>query len=274
MKNTILSRLSPALLAAVALSALSSVAFAQQPGQQPPGKSNWDIRLGGGGLVQPDYEGSDDYEIELIPLLMVNYRDLVFLRGPTLGANVFTLQGPGPGDVLQIGPLAHYRSGRDQDDNDDLRGMGDIDGAIELGGFITYSTGPWSAGLTVLSDVSDSHDGLMAELSAGHRLSLGPKLMLRSEISATWADDDYTQAFYGVTASQAMRSGMPQYQAESGFKDAGITLDLDYRVTENWSVTGRLGYKRILGDAADSPLVQDRGSENQFSTGLFVSYRF
>ena len=98
--------------------------------------------------------------------------------------------------------------------------------------------------------------------------------MLRSEISTTWADDNYTQTFYGVTATQSARSGMQQYTAESGFKDAGITLDLDYRLTENWSVTGRVGYKRMLGDAADSPLVSDRGSEDQFSTGIFVSYRF
>lgn len=286
MTSTIPAHLSRVLLATAALSAmaafaLSSAALAQQnlqqPGQKPAdkaGKSDWDIRLGAGGLFQPDYEGSDDYEVKPLPLLMVNYRDLVFLRGTTLGANAITLQGPNPGDKLQIGPLVRYSFGRDEDDNDDLRGLGDIDGGVEIGGFITYTTGPWSAGLTLFRDVSDAHDGLTAELSAGHRLALGPKLMLRSKISTTWADDDYTQSFYGVTATQAARSGMRQYEAESGFKDAGITFDLDYRVTENWSVTGRVGYKRLLGDAADSPLVADRGSENQFITGLFVSYKF
>ncbi|WP_430436983.1 MipA/OmpV family protein [Oceanibaculum nanhaiense] len=277
MKSTILPSLPRILLAAAALSALPFAALAQQPGQKPGDKaekSDWEVMLGAGGLFQPDYEGSDDYEVTPLPLLMVNYRDLVFLHGPTLGANAITLQGPNPGDKLQIGPLVRYEFGRDQSDNDDLRGLGDIDGGVEIGGFISYSTGPWSADLTLFRDVSDAHDGLTAELSAGHRLSLGPKLMLRSEISTTWADDNYTQTFYGVTATQSARSGMQQYTAESGFKDAGITFDLDYRLTENWSVTGRVGYKRMLGDAADSPLVSVRGSEDQFSTGVFVSYRF
>ncbi|WP_341704334.1 MipA/OmpV family protein [Ferrovibrio sp.] len=258
---------------------------AQQPATAPaapsPGaerkdakKKDWDIRLGAGALYQPDYEGSDDYEVAPLPLVMISYRDLVFLRGPMLGVNAFTWQGPGPGDKLQAGPLVRYQFGRDAGDNDALRGMGDIDDAVELGGFVTYGMGPWSAGLTVFRDVTDSHEGLTAKLSAGHRLPLGPKLMLRSELFTTWADDNYTEAFFGVTAAQAARSGLRQYRPEGGIKDVGLSLDLNYSLTEHWGVTGRLGYKRLLGDAADSPLVQDRGSADQFTTGLFVSYRF
>lgn len=273
MKRTILPAPSRALLGAVALSALSSAALAQPPDQEPD-NGDWEIGLGAMAQFQPDYEGSDDYEFAPLPFLMVNYRDLVFLDGPTLGANAFTWQGPRREDKLQIGPLVRYEFGRDEDDSDDLRGMGDIDGAVELGAFVSYGSGPWSTGLTVFRDVSDSHDGLTAELSADHMLSLGPKLMLRSEISATWADDNYTETFFGVTAAQSARSGMRQYQAEGGFKDAGISLDLNYNLTDNWGLTGQVGYKRLLGDAADSPLVEDRGSANQFTTGLFVSYEF
>lgn len=63
-------------------------------------------------------------------------------------------------------------------------------------------------------------------------------------------------------------------QGQRPLKDAGVTFDLDYNLTENWGLTGRLGYKRLLGDAADSPLVEDRGSADQLSTGLFVNYKF
>lgn len=237
-------------------------------------KKDWNIQLGAGALYQPEYEGSDKYKISPLPMVMINYRDLVFLRGPMLGVNAITWRGPGPNDKLQIGPMARYQFGRDEDDSDDLRGMGDIDAAVELGGFITYSTGPWSAGVTLFQDVSGSHDGLTAKFSAGNRMPLAPRLMLRSEISATWADDDYTESFFGVTSTQSTRSGMPEYHPQGGFKDAGISLDLDYNLTENWGITGRVGYKRLLGDAADSPLVEDRGSANQLSTGLFVSYKF
>lgn len=262
------------LWAAAALCLALPATVQAQPTPAEATKKDWSFRLGAGALYAPEYEGSDEHTFLPLPLVMISYRDLVFLRGPMLGANAFTWQGPRPGDRLQIGPLVRYQFGRNEDDSDDLRGMGDIDGAVELGAFITYRSDPWSTGLTVFRDVSGSHDGLTAKLSAGHRLSLGPKLALRGEISATWADDNYTETFFGVTAAQSARSGLRQYRPEGGFKDAGISFDLRYNLTDNWDITGRLGYKRLLGDAADSPLVKDRGSADQLSTGLFFSYRF
>lgn len=131
----------------------------QQAGQQQAARSDWDIRLGAGALFRPDYEGSDDYEIAPLPMVSISYKDLVFLRNTTLGANAFTWQGPRPTDKLQIGPLLRYQLGRDEGDNNALRGMGDIDAGAELGAFVTYSTGPWSTGLTVFRDVSDAYEG-------------------------------------------------------------------------------------------------------------------
>lgn len=285
MTKTLRTSIRRAVAVAILL-APPATALAQQPAATPNGTNKngaapngpppkeWEFRIGAGALFVPEYEGSDEYKVAPAPLLMINYRDIVFLRGPTLGANAFTWRGQRPGDKLQVGPLLRYQFGRDEDDSDDLRGMGDIDGAVEIGGFITYSIGPFSTGLTVFRDVSDAHDGLTAKVSAGHRLPLAPKWMLRSEISATWADENYTKTYFGVTAAQSARSGLRQYQPDGGLKDAGITLDLDYKLTDNWGISGRLGYKRLLGDAADSPLVDDRGAANQFSTGLFLSYRF
>ncbi|WP_300303134.1 MipA/OmpV family protein [Ferrovibrio sp.] len=269
-------------IAAGIVLALPAATLAQQPAaksaaapQSPAdGKKDWDIRLGAGAFFQPDYEGSDDYEVAPLPLVSISYKDLVFLRGPSLGVNAFTWQGPRPTDKLQVGPLIRYQMGRDQDDSDDLRGMGNIDSGAELGLFLNYSTGPWSAGVTVFQDVSGAHDGLTAKFAGGYRHSFGPKLRARAELSTTWANDDYTETFFGVSALQAQRSGMRRYQAEGGVKDVGLTFDLDYSLTEHWGLTGRLGYKRLLGDAADSPLVEDRGSPDQLMTGLFLSYKF
>lgn len=282
----------PPLAAAALLGLLPITALAQQvatsynpsqpqiaapvttPETPSAAKPDWNIRLGTGAMFQPKYEGSNQYKAAPLPMLMISYRDLVFLRGPMLGANAITWKGPRPNDKLQVGPLVRYQSGRDQDDSSALHGMGDIDSGVELGGFINYSTGPWSAGLTLFRDVSGSHDGTTVKVSAGNRLPLAPKWMLRSEIATTWADDAYTETFFGVTAAQSARSGLRQYQPEGGFKDAGLTLDLDYSLTEHWGITTRLGYKRLLGDAADSPLVKDRGSADQLNGGLFVTYKF
>jgi outer membrane scaffolding protein for murein synthesis (MipA/OmpV family) len=37
---------------------------------------------------------------------------------------------------------------------------------------------------------------------------------------------------------------------------------------------GLATYKRLVGDAADSPVVEDEGSENQLTGGVLVFYKF
>ena len=108
--------------------------------------SDWEIQLGAGAMVKPDYEGSDDYEVSPLPMVEISYKDRVFLDGPSLGANLFIWNGTRPGDQLKIGPLVRYQMGRDEDDNGALKGLGSVDGSAEVGGFISYDNGPFSLG--------------------------------------------------------------------------------------------------------------------------------
>lgn len=235
---------------------------------------DWEIRLGAGAIYQPDYEGSDDYEVAPLPTFAVSYKDRVFLEGPKLGANLLSLTGPAEGDYLRAGPLLNYRMGRDQDDNDALRGLGDVDGAVEAGGFVSYGIRGFSVDLTALQDMSDAHDGLSVELKGGYRRSLGESWSVSAELSATWADGSYMQSYFGVDAGQAQRSGYRRHDPGAGLKDAGVAVSVDYSVTENWMVSGRVGFTRLLGDAADSPIVDEEGSANAYTAGVFVGYRF
>jgi outer membrane protein len=53
-----------------------------------------------------------------------------------------------------------------------------------------------------------------------------------------------------------------------------VTGTLSYRFTEAWSLTGLAAYSRLFSQAADSPIVDDEGNENQFLAGLLVNYSF
>jgi hypothetical protein len=70
------------------------------------------------------------------------------------------------------------------------------------------------------------------------------------------------------------RSGLDQYSADEGFKDVSIGAALTYGFLERWSVSGLASYTRLIGDAEDSPLVDDVGNENQFFAGALINYRF
>ena len=70
----------------------------------------------------------------------------------------------------------------------------------------------------------------------------------------------------------AARSGLPAFDADSGFRDARLTVFLITELAPSWFVGGGLMYQRILGDAGDSPIVRVRGSANQLYGGLGVVY--
>ena len=90
----------------------------------------------------------------------------------------------------------------------------------------------------------------------------------------TWADDDYMTAYFGVDRRNSLRSGIKEYDADSGFKDVGITVPIRYNASEHWSIMGVAGFKKLIGDAEDSPIVSDEGDDNQLFGGAFVIYRF
>ena len=79
---------------------------------------------------------------------------------------------------------------------------------------------------------------------------------------------------FSINASEADRSGLDEYDADEGFKNAMVTGTLSYRFTEAWSLTGLAAYSRLFSQAADSPIVDDEGNENQFLAGLLVNYSF
>jgi len=236
--------------------------------------SDWDVQIGAGAIATPDYEGSDDYEVSPLPLVKISYKDRVFLDGPSLGANLLIWNGSAAGDQLKIGPLVRYQMGRDEDDNGALKGLGNVDGSAEIGGFISYDNGPFSAGIMAFQDVGDGHEGMTIELKGGYRHRLNESWSMRAGIATSWADEDYAQSFFGIDSGQSIRSGYREYSPDAGFKDVSLSIGVSYAVTENWNVTGLLGYSRILGDTADSPIVDEHGSANAFMTGFFVGYRF
>jgi outer membrane scaffolding protein for murein synthesis (MipA/OmpV family) len=81
-------------------------------------------------------------------------------------------------------------------------------------------------------------------------------------------------SYFGIDAADAARSGLDQFGADEGFKDVGFGGALTYRLFERWSVSGLAIYTRLIDDAADSPVVDDVGNENQFFAGALINYRF
>ncbi len=240
--------------------------------------------VGVAGRVAPDYEGSDDFGLAALPLVDVRHR-YFFVEGTGVDINDglasaglsalhVAYSDPSAGETwMQLGPLVRYRGGRDEQANDALDDLGDVDPSIEAGGFLEAVAGPWSVRATLAQDVGGGHEGFLTTFGARYTAKLGD-LTLSVGPSASWASEDYMQSYFGVTDKQASRSRHAPFDAEAGFKDVGAALRASYAITPHWLVEGQVGYWRLLGDAADSPLVDDEGSAGQFRALFGVAYRF
>ena len=98
-----------------------------------------------------------------------------------------------------------------------------------------------------------------------------PELSLGAYASADYAFDGFMDAYFSVTPAQASTSSFGAFDADAGFKSVSIDLNARYAFTEQFSVNGSLGYSRLLGDAAASPISE---TNNQYSFGAGMQYRF
>ena len=242
--------------------------------------------VGVGAGILPVYEGADEVGATAQPLANIRYPGLFFLKGASVNPNdglasagltVLNLTYTEGSDTIariSLGPLVRYRGGRNEDDSDALSGMGDVDDSIEVGGFLEASAGPLSAEISVAQDAGGGHDGLLVAFGTKYTAPVSDRLTVAAGLSSSWADADYTQTYFGVSSVQASQSGLAAFDGGSGFKDVGLQIEASYAVSENWVLIGQAGYQRLLTDAADSPLVDQEGSADQFLALIGVAYRF
>ncbi len=231
--------------------------------------------LGGG--VAPEYEGSEDYSVLPIAGGQLQYGNYYAqLLGPSLKVNVLDSK------QFNLGPLLGYRGGRDDDvENDAVSRLSEIDSAVEAGlfarmNFRANNVTRHRAGIEAAfqTDVSDAHDGWLLKLGADYSAPIAEQADLGLSISTIYASDDYMQTFFGVDATGSAASGLRQFNAEGGFKDITIGVRPSYSFNRNWGVFGMVNYSLLLADAADSPIVEDQGDNNQVFAGMGINYRF
>ncbi|MFK7891327.1 MAG: MipA/OmpV family protein [Granulosicoccus sp.] len=238
--------------------------------------------LGAGVVSAPSYKGDDDYQASIFPNVTISYggRIKASLRGIEYIA--FVRDGWNAGVVLA------YDRGRDErpDNNpfaitdnasNDLVGLGDIDGTVQLGGFWEYKTRSFGAKIELHQGVDGGHDGLEGEVSINYRGKLtatGRSVFFSIGPAIAFGDDAYNSTFFDVSASQSTASGIGQYNAEGGVYSFGVHASTMMPLTKNIAVVGIAEYDQLAGDVGDSTIVSERGSKDQITAGVFINYRF
>lgn len=263
-----------AALGVPALLNLAKPAQAQEDHEVYNGAAGISVGLGGIVAIKPKYEGSDEYDVFGFPVIFPQFdntggfADRIKIRGAD-DVRFRLLQSNG----FEFGPLAGYAFGRDEDDGDLLGGLGDVDDGIVLGAYAGYRLG------VVLFDVSYHH--IVSGDDTGYQLRFGAEVeqpiasnaIITARVGSTFADDNYMDSYFGISAAQSASSvaGLPMYDASSGIKDVYAELGTRVDLTDRWQVRAGARYGRLVGDAADSPVIE---SENQFSGFIGAAYRF
>jgi outer membrane protein len=224
---------------------------------------DWNVTVGAGAIYMPEYEGSDKFEINPLPLISAEFGDRVSVD--ITGVTIDLYEGNG----FRAGVKGGYDLGRKEDDSDYLRGLGDIDAGGVIGGIVSYEVGPFEAYANLDKTIGGS-DGLTGTVGAKASYKY-ERFIFSADVSGTWADDNHMESYFGITSAQSERSGLEQYDAKAGVKRIDLKGSITYTMTENWLVTGAAGAGFLMGDAKDSPIVKD---DVQPFAMLGVTYRF
>jgi outer membrane protein len=249
------------LIVAIALAPAWSAASAQDG-------RDLRVRIGAGAELRPEYPGADkDKAGPLFDVSIAHGTDPFKFKAPDDSGGIALVNSRG----FSFGPAANLVGSRN--DSDVGAPVGRVGPTVEVGAFAGYRFDNYRVRAELLKGIG-GHKGVRGELAVdriwrdGDRyvFSLGPRVL--------FSDSQYERAFFGVTPTAALATGLPAFRPNGGIYGIAAASGLTVQLGDHWGLFGYARYERLIGDAAKSPIVRQYGSRNQVSAGLGLSYTF
>ena len=243
-----------------------------------PAAPDWIVTIGGELRIGPKWAGAPDGTFGLFGGPLFSIRKIgtppeYFGPRDSFGFTILDL------GQIKIGPAVQIAWPRYASSDTALNGLGNVNFAVQAGAFAEYWPAQW---LRLRGEVRQGFGGetgvtgdlfVDAIVPAGQfRFSAGPRLTAQSTAAVS--------PYFSITPNQSMGStaaglpALPVYHADGGFYSYGAGSQVEYFFNQQWAAHGFVEYQRLTGSAADSPLVIQRGSPNQFTFGLGATYAF
>jgi outer membrane scaffolding protein for murein synthesis (MipA/OmpV family) len=250
---------------------LASGAFAQDAKGSSWYSGNWSLTVGAAGMVGPDFEGSRKYILSAQPLVSFGRQGTV-TRFSSRNDNIsFGLVDTGD---FRAGLVGKLLMPRDSNDYHGLEGLHDVKWGAEAGLFAEFYPTDW---LRVRGEVRRgirTHDGYVGDLAVDAFTNVTPRIRISGGPRLSAASSDYFKTYYGVSDAESLTSGLSPYSPGGGFKSVGVGGAVTWKTTDKVTTSLFGEYARLLGPAADSSLVKEHGSADQFMVGVSATYRF
>jgi outer membrane protein len=237
----------------------------------PTVSGTWTATVGAGGEYKPDFEGSNRSMLSPVPIFSIRRAGSAEqFHSPRDSASIALVDF----GELRAGPAAKFIPARTASSFSELNGLGNVNAAVELGGFVEYFPVDWFRTRIETRQGLGGHTGVVADVSADFIVPLLQRFTISGGPRFTWESTNATSPYFGINAVQAIASGLPVFNAKGGPHSVGAGAQMSYRFNPQWEVHSYVEYARLLGDAANSPLVTVRGSANQTTFGIGASYSF
>jgi outer membrane scaffolding protein for murein synthesis (MipA/OmpV family) len=226
-------------------------------------------RIALGPQFYPSYPGSDEYDIG--PLIDYERKPVgqqFEFEAPDESFDIALIDSGG----FAFGPALNWEGARSADDVGTA--LPKVKFSLEPGAFVSYQVtdsfrlrGEMRKGVT-------GHKGWIGMAGADFVMRDGDDWLFSVGPRVTWSDDRYQDTWFGVAPEDSAASGLPAYDPGGGIQAYGATASFLKQFTSRWGVHTYAKYDRLVGEAADSPVVRQHGSRDQFSAGAALSYTF
>jgi MipA family protein len=221
----------------------------------------------------PAYIGSDSNKVSTVPIIMLAH-------GPWFIQTTEGILETGLKQDLtnnySIGIQLAYEDGRYRKDASFLKthNIDNIPVSASYGAFLQYENDLSQIPIDILlryrKDI-DSARGSQLDLRLTAGIYGGEGKRLNAEVFAqtTYADQNSSQYYYGVSQEQSMVSMLNSYKNKAGFLSSQIGIWTSYDVTSNWLLIGDIEAAKLLGDSKNSPL-----AKSNINTSIMLGIAF
>jgi len=256
---------------AACLSGIAARAADDPPVADPPGEGGWIATVGGNMNISPRYLGAEIYGFGGLPDISFRKAGTPAEFSPPEDGLDFELLGD---RVFSAGLVANIRESRYGSLDRQLRGLRSYPIAPDIGVYAQAWLLPEAlrARVEVRQGLRDG-DGTVADIFVdavrrvgAFTLSAGPRM--------TFADASANRLEFGVSDDRATLNPAPAFHPSAGLRTVGLGAAVSYDWSPEWRTTLYYKYDRLVGDAAQSPIVRLYGSANQMTFGLGIHYSF
>ena len=233
------------------------------------------------GSVSPTYSGSDETGYALAPAARVVWRGYSISTSSVSRAS--SEAGSRSAETGVTGPLyrrhefafgfgASINRGRDIGEEDRQRGLKELPGTLIGRLRMRYYINPdLVVTATLVGDLLGRQGGLELPIGLGWRHSLRDGLLFQADAGMTFVSAKGMSNNYGIGPEEQAASGLPLYEPGAGLREVAASIGMVGEPTEHWVWVARLSLVKLLGPAADSPIVK-----KTFQPALLVgfAYRF